>query len=191
MVSAGVRRLVNTGTGWQHFGGAEYNPVALYAATKQAFETMVRYYTGLHDLKVVHLRFFDTYGPLDPRPKLFQALRSAVEHGTKLEMAQGNKLINLVYVDEAIDAFLRAEVLLRGQSVPENRYSVIPSAPQTLWDVVETYFSVLGKEAPLAWGARPNRNREMLEPWNAGPIVPGWSAKISLREGIRRMENES
>ena len=32
-----VRNLINTGTSWQHYNNEDYNPVCLYAATKQAF----------------------------------------------------------------------------------------------------------------------------------------------------------
>lgn len=36
IVQNGVRKLINTGTSWQHYNNSEYDPVNLYAATKQA-----------------------------------------------------------------------------------------------------------------------------------------------------------
>ena len=41
MKETGVKNLINTGTSWQHFNNEEYNPVCLYAATKQAFESLL------------------------------------------------------------------------------------------------------------------------------------------------------
>jgi nucleoside-diphosphate-sugar epimerase len=42
-VSANVQWFINTGTFWQNFQNAEYSPVNLYAATKQAFEIIAKY----------------------------------------------------------------------------------------------------------------------------------------------------
>ena len=39
-----VNCMINTGTSWQHYNNENYNPVCLYAATKQAFEAILEYY---------------------------------------------------------------------------------------------------------------------------------------------------
>jgi nucleoside-diphosphate-sugar epimerase len=39
-----VAWFINTGTFWQHYQNKKYSPVNLYAATKQAFEDIARYY---------------------------------------------------------------------------------------------------------------------------------------------------
>ena len=39
-----VRLLINVGTSWQHYADADYNPVNLYAATKQAFRSVLSFY---------------------------------------------------------------------------------------------------------------------------------------------------
>ena len=76
----GRTRLVNTGTVWQHYGDAEYDPTSLYAATKQAYVTLLKYYVEAAGLRVTTLELFDSYGPADPRPKLMGALtRAALE----------------------------------------------------------------------------------------------------------------
>src|SRR5438105_4076420 len=51
MASCGVKRLVNTATAWQHYEHADYNPVNLYAATKQAFETVLQFYVEAHSFE--------------------------------------------------------------------------------------------------------------------------------------------
>jgi nucleoside-diphosphate-sugar epimerase len=43
-VQSNVRWFINTGTFWQHFNNNDYSPVNLYAATKQAFQTIAQYY---------------------------------------------------------------------------------------------------------------------------------------------------
>lgn len=77
MCKAGVPYLVNFGTSFQHYGGADYNPVSLYAATKQAFEDLARYYVEAHSLSVVTLKLSDTYGPDDRRGKIIALLEGS------------------------------------------------------------------------------------------------------------------
>ena len=94
----GVTKLINTGTSWQHYENEDYNPVCLYAATKQAFEDMLKFYVEASKLKVITLKLFDTYGPDDSRPKLFTLLRKVAQEQTELAMSPGEQLIDLVYM---------------------------------------------------------------------------------------------
>src|SRR5690349_11222523 len=50
MAAAKVHCLVNTGTFWQHYTGEAYSPTCLYAATKQAFESLLQYYVEVRGL---------------------------------------------------------------------------------------------------------------------------------------------
>jgi nucleoside-diphosphate-sugar epimerase len=69
MKTHGVSHLINTGTSWQHYENKAYSPVNLYAATKQAFESLLQYYVEAHGLRAITLKLSDTYGPHDPRPE--------------------------------------------------------------------------------------------------------------------------
>ncbi|CAG9610680.1 NAD-dependent epimerase/dehydratase family protein [Pseudoneobacillus rhizosphaerae] len=43
MIRHGCCHLINTGTSWPYFEQIDYNPVNLYAATKEAFETILTF----------------------------------------------------------------------------------------------------------------------------------------------------
>ncbi|MDE2314434.1 MAG: NAD-dependent epimerase/dehydratase family protein, partial [Elusimicrobia bacterium] len=45
--------FINTGTAWQHYNDADYNPVNLYAATKQAFQDILDYYVQARGVRAV------------------------------------------------------------------------------------------------------------------------------------------
>ena len=51
----GRTRLVNTGTVWQHFHDQDYLPVNLYAATKQAYLDILRFFEEAAGLRVITL----------------------------------------------------------------------------------------------------------------------------------------
>jgi nucleoside-diphosphate-sugar epimerase len=118
MKLAGARALVNTGTSWQNYAGAEYEPQNLYAATKQAFEDILRFYTITAHLRCITLRLFDTYGPHDTRRKLVSAMLECLRTGTLLKMSPGDQIIDLLHVDDLSRAVLQAASLVMEQKEP-------------------------------------------------------------------------
>lgn len=188
MLVNGVHRLVNTGTSWQHFEGDAHRPVSLYAATKEAFEAILAFYTDATPLRVVTLKLFDTYGPADPRPKLFALLRRITEMQAPLAMSPGEQQIDLVYVDDVVDAFETAAArLLAGEVGRHESYAVSSGQPLRLRDLVETYSRITGRTLSVEWGGRPYRAREVMVPWSGGFALPGWLPRVGLEEGIRRV----
>jgi nucleoside-diphosphate-sugar epimerase len=186
--AAGCRGFVNAGTSWQHFQGAEYDPVCLYAATKQAFEDLLAYYVGARGLRAMTLKLFDTYGPGDRRPKLFAALRRAARSGETLAMSPGEQLLDLAYIDDVTRAFVTAaEVVSEGGESGHRMYAVPSGERHTLKEVVALYEDVTGLHVAADWGGRAYRGREVMTPWE-GPSLPGWRAEVDVRRGIELME---
>lgn len=184
----GVTRLMNTGTSWQHYQNADYNPVCLYAATKQAFEAVLHYYVAAHGLRAITLKLFDTYGPADPRPKLFHLLQKTAQAGQPLDMSAGEQLIDIVHIDDVCAAYqLAAQRLLNDLAQGHESYAVSSGQPLPLKDLVALYAQVTGQNVPINWGARPYRPREVMQPWHSGQPVPGWQPRIALAEGMRRV----
>jgi nucleoside-diphosphate-sugar epimerase len=191
MAMNGCRRLVNAGTSWQHFGDSGYRPVCLYAATKQAFEAILDFYIDAHEFHSITLKLLDTYGPDDRRPKLFSLLQKSARTGAALDLSAGEQLIDLVYIDDAIEAFLIAgNRLLRGESGPREEYAVSSGKPVSLRQLVAAYARVSGVDLPVNWGARPYRRREVMIPWSTGVPLPGWAPRVPLEVGIERMVNQ-
>ena len=69
-VRAGCKKIVSTGSYWQYYCGQEYNPVNLYAAMKQAFDDILKYYCEAEKCSIVSLIMFDVYGEKDKRRKI-------------------------------------------------------------------------------------------------------------------------
>jgi nucleoside-diphosphate-sugar epimerase len=181
--------FVNIGTSWQHFQDADYDPVCLYAATKQAFVDVMRYYVNAEGLRAVTLSFFDTYGADDPRPKLFGLLREAAERETPLAMSPGEQVLDIVHIDDIVEALLTAERLLSSGRIGDAEEFAISSGHRmTLRQVSDVYASATGLTPNIEWGGRPYRTREVMVPWQTGTPLPEWTAKITLEDGLRRLE---
>lgn len=191
MSTCGVPYFVNTSTSWQHYCALSYNPVNLYAATKQAFEDIVEFYAQSEQVTAISLKLYDTYGPGDSRPKLFKMLESAARENVRLEMSPGEQLIDIVYVDDVVRAFvISAWRLFNQQATGHERYAVSSGSPIRLRDLVALYQRVTGQQLEIVWGGRPYREREVMVPWSNGPQLPGWTPEINLDRGIHLMKGE-
>ncbi len=185
MGASGATRLVNTGTAWQHFDGGGYSPSSLYAATKQAFEAVLRFYVEARGLRAVTLKLYDTYGPGDERPKLIPALLRAVQAGTPLSMTPGENRIDFVHVDDVAEAYrIAAERLLAGTGGTDESYAVRSGSAVSLRALIDLLQQVSGRTIEARWGTRPYRAREIMQPWAGGTTLPGWRPRIPLEVGL-------
>jgi len=190
MSEAGVTKLVNTGTSWQHFlsESKEFHPVNLYAATKSAFEAILQWYVEAKNFSVIDLKLYDTYGPGDARPKLIQLLFKTLQTNSPLSMSPGEQKIDLVYIDDVVDAFVKAgELALQASPKTLESFVVSSGHPLSIQDLVATLNRVAGRAAPVTFGGRPYRDREVMIPWKIGRSLPGWRPKINLEVGLRRI----
>jgi nucleoside-diphosphate-sugar epimerase len=185
MQLADCKTLINTGTSWQHFENNEKRPVNLYAASKQAFECMARYYSDAHGMKVVNLKLYDTYGNGDTRPKLFATLKRIASSGESLAMSPGEQLIDILHVDDVVHAF--CVCLQKLPDLPQwSSYAISSGNPLPLTELVAAFEQAIGKKLNIDFGAREYRPREVMVPWNTGQTLPGWRPLIDLQTGIKR-----
>ncbi|MBI3548566.1 MAG: NAD(P)-dependent oxidoreductase [Elusimicrobia bacterium] len=182
-----TKRFINTGTYWQHFNHDAYNPVCLYAATKQALEDILRYYTETSTLRALTLVLYDVYGPGDPRDKLLSQLERARRDGGELKLTPGRQLVDFVHVDDVASAYVHALKLLseRASDVHGRSFSVRTGKPVSVKEFIETYLRLTQANVPVEFGAKPYRPRVVMSPWE-GPLLPGWKARIGLEDGLRR-----
>lgn len=183
-----VNCIINTGTSWQHYNNEDYNPVCLYAATKQAFEAILEYYVQASSIKAITLKLFDTYGPEDSRPKLFHLLNTVATNGVPLDMSLGEQLIDLLHVDDVVEAYLIAAMRLLEKKVHKHEiYAVSSGQPIPLRKLVDIYIEVTKRTALVNWGARPYRYREVMIPWGNFQKLEKWHPKIPLVEGLEKV----
>ncbi len=190
-VRSGVRWVVNTGTAWQHYEGHTYSPVNLYAATKQAFEAVAQYYVEAHGLRFVTLALGDTYGPGDTRAKLLNLWCRTARTRVPLDMSPGLQKIDLVYATDVVEAYQCAVERLQAGDWPEEvipTFRIASGECYSLRELAKVFEEVTGVTLPIRWGARPQRPREVMRPWDCHlPGLPGWQPKIPLRVGLARL----
>jgi nucleoside-diphosphate-sugar epimerase len=187
MKNSNTKLIINTGTSWQHYHTEKYNPVNLYAATKESFEKIIKFYTESENIRNITLKIFDTYGENDKRMKLINLLFKYSESGEKLYMSQGEQMINLVHVDDVTEAYVKAYHFLKDNyDIKNKEFGVASGKGMMLKDIVKLFENITGTNINIIWGGRKYRKREVMELWSNYKTVPNWNQKISLKEGLLR-----
>ncbi|MFZ5374581.1 MAG: NAD-dependent epimerase/dehydratase family protein [Campylobacterota bacterium] len=184
-----VKWFINTGTFWQHYRDRDYDPVNLYAATKEAFEKIAAYYSETSGLIFTTLKLNDTFGPDDTRNKIFNLWEKNSQTDEVLEMSGGEQLIDISYIDDVVSAYLKLTEHLSSEHANDFRgksFAVISASRMSLKDLACKFEKATGKRLNIVWGARPYREREVMVPWTKGKPVPGWKPRYTLHEAIQK-----
>ena len=189
---ANIKWFLNTGTFWQHYRSEEYNPVNLYAATKQAFENIARFYTESSDLIFLTLKLNDTFGPNDTRKKIFNLWDEAKDSRTLFPMSPGEQIMDISYIDDVINAYilLIKDLNSKNADLYKNKcFSVNSEERVSLKSLFEIYKDVTKSKLDIAWGALSYREREVMVPWSGAEKVPNWKQSFNLRKAIKETVN--
>lgn len=161
-------------------------PLSPYGASKAAATAFALAFAASQKSPVVVLRPFTVFGPGQP-PGMFvgEAVTCAVA-GEPFRMTAGTQKRDFVFVEDV------AAALLAAASVPGIEGSVFnvgSGQAHALRDVAARIWEISSSQAPLLVGSRPAPAHELVDTWADVSRVHarlGWSARVSLDEGLRR-----
>ena len=192
---AGVARFVNTSTGGAIYGDVDTipspestppAPMAGYGTSKFCAEQYCGLYARLHGLSTVTLRYGNVYGPRqDPLGEagvIAIFCGKVLDGGTAIIFGDGLQTRDYVYVDDVVEANLRA-----AETDTTGPVNIGLGQEKSVLDIVE----VLKQHAPNGFEPEhaPERPGEVqhiaLDPSRAREEL-GWKAKVELDEGLKR-----
>lgn len=190
MVKSNTFQIINTATSWQHYNDESYNPVCLYAATKQAFEDILKFYVEVKNIKAITLTIFDTYGDNDTRKKLIPKLYEISESKEFLDMSMGEQYVDYIYIKDIIEAYLTTIKLMEEVNVENKleKYYLNSDEPKTIKDVVNIFEKVNNVKLNIRWGKRLYRKREIMNTYKLGKRLPNWYPKYNLEKGFNEIK---
>ena len=182
--------FVSVGTFWQFYKNYPNNPLNLYAASKSAFERIIDFYANTTNITFTSIFLNDTYGPNDTRPKIFNLWIKASKSGELLEMSGGMQIIDLIFIDDVVEAFGIIIDLLNSPNyelLKGKKFALHSKERKTLKELAEIFEKVSGKKLNIAWGAKPYMERENFIPFEFGDRLPLWEEKTSFECGIKKL----
>ena len=176
------------------------HPTSLYAATKQANETLAHSWSHLHGLPTTGLRFFTVYGPWGrPDMALFLFTRALLEGRAIRVFNHGDMSRDFTFIDDVVDAILTvldrpaaSDPTWTGtpatpgrSSAPFRLYNVGNGSPVKLLDFIRALERSLGVKAVL--DLQPMQPGDVPATWadtSALQAATGWSSQTSVEQGI-------
>ena len=179
------RLFINTGTYWQNYDSSDYNPVDLYAATKEAFEKILKYYVEAHQFRAVTLRLYDVYGEDDNRPKLLTLLKAMAGTEKSIDISPGEQYMDMVHISDVCAAYVKAYEWLSVHPEMKNEiYGVYTHREIRLKEMTALFAHILGKEIHANIGGKTYKAREVMNPTKPYPCLPNWQARVNIEEGL-------
>jgi len=194
-VAAGTRKLVFAGSGGTLYGVAKTiptpeshptHPVSPYGVSKLAVADYLHYYRDQHNLSFTVLALANVYGPRqDPDGEAGVVAIFSKKVLAKVQptiYGDGEQTRDYLYVDDAVDAFVRATEKGGGLLV-----NIGTGTATTVHDLYDRIAALTGyAEAPHMAPARMgDLEHSCLDPGRAA-IHLGWKPWTSLDEGLAR-----
>jgi nucleoside-diphosphate-sugar epimerase len=117
---------------------------------------------------------------------LVPLLLDAALTGKQISLSPGNQLMNLLYIDDAIENILKS---INQVGFNDYQKNYVWSAEYfSVRELVERIQFSIGRKIDCAWGGREYVGHEMMEPW-AIPMeqLPGFTAPTVLEDGIKKV----
>ena len=185
MKACDVHSIVYVSTVFCHYQQEQYNPLNLYAATKQAFSDIMRYYTEACGIRSLTIYLSDSYGPGDKRPKLLNLLKRAYRENAPMNVSSGLQDYDVLNVADIVSALVQGGKLVQEQEKTSAAYQVYDDRCLSLRDTVALMEQVNRVTIPVNWGAVPAASRSNEKVVRVDPLLPGWQPKVSLEEGLK------
>jgi nucleoside-diphosphate-sugar epimerase len=184
---ASCRRLVLAGSMEEpDLGDPEAVALSPYAISKWAALAYARFFHALYELPMVHLRVFMVYGPgqRDLR-KLVPYVTVSLLRGRAPKLTSGGRAIDWIYVDDVVEAFLRAAT---APGVEGASLDIGSGALVTARAVIARLCHLVGGDVEPAFGAIADRQLERVrvaDPARAAEAMR-WRPRTPLDEGLER-----
>jgi UDP-glucose 4-epimerase len=159
-------------------------PCSPYAAAKAANTAYARMISAISGLEVSILRLMMVYGPRQKNYKVLPYVINQLRDGRLAELGSAGRVLDWVYVDAVIDAFLRVGSLPWTSADPVD---IGTGSLMRLRDCIEIIGELMGRPDLLRFGAKEDRilERERSADTELAKLRLGWQAQTHFREGIQ------
>lgn len=186
LVKYNCKNFINIGTYWQNFKDETYNPFNLYAATKQSFQDIIKFYEEEYGLQCITLKLCDTYGEDDGRKKIINLLKQAYQKDEELDMTKGEQYLSLTYIDDVVKGIILASDYVLNNEIYGKTFWIANKKTVKLFDLVKIIEDIVNKKLKINCGNIPYKKREIMQPY-IGNILPGWEAITTIDIGLRKV----
>ncbi len=194
-----VKTFINTGTLFEYKTSrnkiSEESPVEAYnyyAATKLAFEQILKYYNKSSTLKALTLRLFYPYGEKDNAKVIPQIMKAFIRE-KQLNLSEGRQKLNFTYVGDIADAYLKALTYINSDKYKQYEiFNIGADKVYSIRQIVNIIKHIAKKNIPIKFGAFPYNSNEIMYTncdYKKANKFLGWFPKNDIEQGLQRTYN--
>jgi nucleoside-diphosphate-sugar epimerase len=163
-------------------------PVSGYSCSKAAVTQLLQTLFRTRGIPVVILRPSLAYGPYQGDEMFLPAIIRSLVSGRRFAMSRGEQTRDFIYIDDVVEALIRASL------VPEANGHVInicSGDPKRIVDIARQVASLIGGDAEglIDVGAIEYRPGEAMHYWGdrtKAKELLGWCPRVPLETGLKR-----
>jgi len=174
-----------------HYNDGTLNPTYLYAATKSAYRSVLKYYAELLKFKVVHVIPYTIYGKQNGSKKIMDILFESLNSAELIKMSDGLQSFDFIHIDDVTSFFLQ---LVKNLSKVSNEevLHLGTGKSNSIREVANIIQNITDKQINAQWGANLPRERDTI--YACAPVgklkqILNWEAKISIEDGLNIIYN--
>lgn len=194
-----VKYFINTGTCFEHkLTGkkiTEKTPAQAYnyyAATKLAFEEILKYFASQNKIRAITLKLFYPYGEKDNEKIIPLIIKSFIK-GETLFVTKGEQKLNFTYVGDIIDAYMQTiKFITSTKYVHYENFNIGNNRSYTLGQLIAIIEKISGKPNKINLGALPYAKNEIMSTvcdCNKAKKMLHWSPKTDIFSGLSKTYN--
>jgi len=183
--------------GWQPhqplLEDAKLNPSSPYAVSKMAADYYLQMAMKVYQLKATVLRCNNTYGRQGERGFLVEYIVDAMLAGNPVYVGAPDHIRDYMYVDDHVDAYLRA---LQAENAIGEVFNVSPGNPVTNLELAKNLAKIIGFNGRIVEGSYPpgypirpanlENDYIVLDSQKIRSKL-GWKPSVTLDEGLHRV----
>jgi len=180
-----VKHFINTSSFIQNYENKNYSPVNLYAATKQSFEDIWKYYSESKKINFCSLSLVNSYWPWDERKKIFNIWKDSLEKKETIKSTSWEQFIDILFISDVLNAYsCLIKEIENWNSIDSKKFAISSNEVIKLKDLAKIFEKVVWKRINIQWWTLQHRDREVMYPYNIWEKVPNWKQIVSLEQGI-------
>ena len=162
----------------------------LYAATKNALQSIMDYYSSAHGLLTVDMILFSPYGEMDHEEKLIPYLIKQILDRRPVKLSYGFQRLNLLHVDDVARAFIKALDISKRNDSQNLRLNLGDKRSYSIREIVTIMEEIMGSHIDVTWGSIPAENIDLNDSLEIDMAETkryiDWSPEVNIYEGLRR-----
>ena len=176
------------GTKWEFDENRKFNPLNLYAATKHANDSLLKYFSIKYNFAAISLKIFDIYGNDNKSQTILNLLLKSYKKKKILKISPGNQYLDYVHIDE-----LHELITMICNDITKNKlngfetFTVSSKKPIKLKSLIRKLDYKLKYPLKVKIGAKKYRENEAMKPIKKIYNYPGWKSKLNLIKELEKI----